>query len=121
MEPLNYPNFRSMIKYLKFTGEDLTQLGKFVLTPGKTARVLKSFVGSCIWLFQTRYGILFEVCSLASNIIVARSPIEDMKIFINDAKAVNKKIMGNHMPLKYFTPPIGGGNRRPQLITFCDA
>ena len=89
--------------------------------PDKTARILKSFGGSFIWLFQTRYDILFEVCNLASNIIKSCSPVEDMTTFAKDSKAAYKKIIDHHLPLKYSPPPPGEGRHTPQLITFCDA
>ena len=78
-------------------------------------------MGSCVWLFQTRYDILFEVCNLASNIVSACNSVEGMKIFIKDAEAAYKKILEQHSPLKYFPLRLEDGQRKPQLITFCDA
>ena len=88
-------------------GKELIRDNKSVRNSDKTARVLRSFVGSCIWLFQTRYDILFEVCNLAPNIITACSSIEDMKLFIKEPNAVHKKIIiEHHLPLKYSPLPL---------------
>ena len=100
---------------------DILQRDRFILNTKKIARILKSFVGGCIWLFQTRYDILFEVCNLASNIASARKSVGDMKTFLKDAKAAYKKITEQHVPLKYYPLRMGDGSRKHQLITFCDA
>ena len=100
---------------------DILQQDRFVLNTEKIARILKSFVGGCIWLFRTRYDILLEVCNLASNIASACKSVGDMKTFLKDANAVYKKIMEHHVPLRYSPLRMGDGSRKPQLITFCDA
>ena len=69
--------------YSKLVGiqaNDVIRLDQFILSREKAARILKSFVGSCIWLFQTRYDILFEVCNIASNIVSASHSVAEMKI-----------------------------------------
>ena len=109
-------------KLSEMHSEDLIKNDTFAMPHDKMARAPKSFVGSCIWLLQTRYDILFEVCNLASNIMGARKSVAEMKVFLKDAKAVYKKIAERHLPLKYSPLPIADGNRRPPLITFfCDA
>ena len=111
--------FYSKLKDIQL--RDVIQQDRFALNTEKMARILKSFVGSCIWLFQTRYDILFEVCNLASNIASACKSAEEGGIFVKDAKSAYKKIMESHIPLKYYPLRMGDGDRRPQLITFCDA
>ena len=101
--------FYSKLKDIQL--RDVIQQDRFALNTEKMARILKSFVGSCIWLFQTRYDILFEVCNLASNIASACKSAEEVGIFVKDAKSAYKKIMESHIPLKYYPLRMGDGDR----------
>ena len=73
--------------------QDIIRDSRFVTSPDKTARLLETFVGGCIWLFQTRYDILFEVCNLASNITLACASVGDLKLFLKDAKDAYKRFL----------------------------
>ena len=72
---------------------------------------------------SSKHGMIsfFEVCNLASNVNSACDNCEDMELFVRDARLVLKKIRECRAPLIFRKLPPDEGNRRPQLIAFCDA
>ena len=93
---------------------------EFKMTKDAMRRSLKSFVGACIWLYQTRYDIIYEVSRLASAIPDALSDVKAMKLFVKASNVLMKKIVEDHLPLKYF-PWTCYERRPPQLFVFDDA
>ena len=83
-------------------------------------RSLKSFVGACIWLYQTRFDIIYEVSRLASSVPDALSGPKELISFTLAAGKLLSYILSDHISLKYFPWEIAG-LRPPQLFVFSDA
>ena len=68
-------------------------------------RHLKSFVGACIWLYQTRYDIMYEVGRLASAIPDALGGVKAMISFCKSFGDIGEENQRGPFTLKIF--PMG--------------
>ena len=92
----------------------------FIQSSDSIRRHLKSFTGACIWLYQTRFDIIYEVSRLASSVPDAISKPLFLTTFIKSADKLMNRIANEHAPLK-FPPCELSGPRAPQLFVFADA
>ena len=99
---------------------ELVQNDVFLQSADIIRRHLKSFIGACIWLYQTRFDIIYEVSRLASLIPDALAKPCELVVFLKAADKLFLRITQDHVPLKFF-PWKMNGPRPPQLFVFDDA
>ena len=100
--------------------EDIVKENRFIGNRTSRIKRLKSFIGSRIWIFQTRYDIIFDSCRLATLVNQASDSVDKMLSFIKDANKLVQRIINDHVPLKFFPLPKNQFHLA-QLIVFSDA
>ena len=111
--------------YSKLAPLDISSIvknGKFLVNESKRRKLVKSFVGGCLWLVQCRYDLCFPVCQLASDVVDAIRYPEKMIKFASDAKRVLTRIHKYHHEICYHNFLVQNElSTFPQLTTFSDA
>ena len=98
----------------------LASNGKLLPSP-KHITISKRFVGGCLWLFHTRFDVVFQVSQLASLVNKASSSVDALKNFTPLAKKVMSRIIDQHIEIKYLPLVDDFSLRPPQVIAFPDS
>ena len=87
----------------------------------KLQKSLRGFIGSCLWLTQTRFDVPFGVCALSSSLPYALRSIEPLRIFLAEAQRLYSRIADSHHPVTF--GPLFPSISQPyvQLFSFSDA
>ena len=83
-------------KLISLDSPAILEGGRFIINEANRRKLVKSFVGWCLWLVQCRYGLCFLVCQLASDVIDAIRCPENMKEFIADTRRALSRISEYH-------------------------
>ena len=65
--------------------DEMIKSNSLILKPDEIRRRLKSVVGACIWLYQARFDIIYEVSRLASSIPEAMEGVTQLRAFVRSA------------------------------------
>ena len=95
---------------------------KVGVAASRLQKTLRGFIGSVLWLTQTRFDIAFEVCSRSSSLPDALRSIDSLRLFISSAVKLYSRIVDAHVPVTFVPlfsniPP----HRFAQLFSFSDA
>ena len=83
---------------------------------------LRAFLGSCLWITQTRFDISYSSSTLGSLLPEALMSIDSLKLFCALAGETYARITNQHAPLRYvpfLSRPTAA--RFPQIFSFPDA
>ena len=69
------------------------------VTAAKLSKVLRGFIGSCLWLTQTRFDVAFGVCALSSSLPDALRSTESLRIFLAASHRLYSRIDDSHIPV----------------------
>ena len=109
-------------KMVELQERDILKDGKFIIPELKRRKLLKSFVGGCLWLTQTRFDLSFSACKLASSLVGAVQCPLLMKTFVTDARRLMQRLQKGERFIWFhnFLKNLHS-SRFPQLTTFADA
>lgn len=117
---LSQREFYSKIRPLARSG--IISKGVLVISRRALQKKIKSFLGSRLWVAQTRFDISFLVCWSGSEVPDALSSTSELKLFLSVAAKLHSGITSLDYPLRFapvdFKTSYG---RFPQLFTFTDA
>ena len=117
---LNRRSFYANISRLQRS--NLIQGGEICVSPNVLQNSLMKFLGSMLWISQTRFDLMFAICQLGSFLPLAMSTMEGLKEFIIMANRLYNRTISLDLDLDFYPFPCNSPDKRyAQLIGFPDA